>query len=199
MAIDTDKIIECYGCGLFINKWAKKKAKVLKCPRCDTRLLVDNTHSFDSLYYAISALLLYVLICIYPLLTLDINNTFLKASLLDTVFILFEQNFFFVGVIVLFTIVIAPLLTSFVIVFSFLQNYTKIKLFTKTLLYDSFLFFRHWAFIDVFIISIIVTYIKLISMSDSTRFALGFYILLFYMFCFYMSVIRFERKTIFGD
>ena len=196
MSLDTDNIIECYGCGLFVNKWAKKKHKVLSCPRCDSTLLINNTHSFDSLYYAISSLLVYVFVCIYPILTLDINNTFLKATLLDTVFILFEQNFFFVGVIVLFTIVLAPLFTLFAIIFSFLQNHTKIKLFTNTLLHDSF--FKHWAFIDVFIISVIVTYIKLISMSDTTRFSWGFYALLFYLFCFYMSVMKFERKTILG-
>ncbi|MGM0519325.1 MAG: paraquat-inducible protein A [Campylobacterota bacterium] len=199
MSFDTSKIIECYGCGLFVNKWAKKKSKVLKCPRCNSTLIMDNIHSYDSLYYAISSLLVYIFVCIYPILTLDVNNAFLKATLIDTVYILFEKNFFFVGVVVLFTIVVAPLFTSFVILFSFLQNHTKVKIFTSTLLHDSFLFFKHWAFIDVFIISIIVTYIKLISMSDTTTFAVGFYALLFYLFCFYMSIVKFERKTILGE
>jgi paraquat-inducible protein A len=130
---------------------------------------------------------------------LNINNTELKATLLGTVIILLEQNFFFVALIVFFTIILAPILNSLVIIFSFIQAKTKIKFFTKTLLHDSFHFFKEWGFIEVFIISIIVTYIKLIGMVSSTRFDVGFYIMLVYVFCFYMSNKRFEGKSVFGE
>lgn len=142
--------------------------------------------------------MLFIMMNIYPLITLSINDKDLKATLYDTVFILLEQNLFFVALIVFFTIIIAPLFNSVIIIISFIQSHSKIKFFTNTFLHDSFHFTKTWGFIEVFIISIIVTYIKLVGMVSTTRFDVGFYIMLFYIFCFYMSNRKFEGKSVFG-
>ena len=195
---NIDDIIECYNCGLFIKKHDDIKV-TQRCPRCNSKIKTDKKHSLDSLYYSISALLLFGILNIYPIITLNINENELKATLIGTVLILLEQNFFFVGLIVFFTIILAPILNSLVIIFAFIQDKTNIRLFTDTLLHDSFHFFKHWGFIEVFIISIIVTYIKLIGMVSSTKFDIGFYVMLAYIFCFYMSNKKFEDKSVFDE
>ncbi len=195
---NLNTIIECFSCGLFIKKELKINM-TQRCPRCNSKLAVHKKHSKDSLYYAISSLLLFGILNIYPIMSLNINENELKATLIGTVLILLEQNFFFVGLIVFFTIILAPILNSLIIIFAFIQKHTRIRLFTKTLLHDSFHFFKHWGFIEVFIISIIVTYIKLIGMVSSTKFDIGFYVLLVYIFCFYMSNVKFEGKSVFGE
>jgi len=195
---DINNIVECYGCGLFIKKEPRRNTKQ-NCPRCNSKLSVNKTHSIDSLYYAISSLLLFGILNVYPLITLNINENELKATLIGTVQILFEQDFFFVSFIVLFTILLAPIFNSLIIIFAFIQAKTKIRFFTHSFLHDSFHFFKHWGFIEVFIISVIVTYIKLIGMVSSTQFDIGFYVMLAYVFCFYMSNIKFEGKSIFGE
>lgn len=199
MSKNTKKIIECYGCGLFIDKPSKKDKKIYKCPRCNSKISLDKEHSFDSLYYSISALLLFVALNIYPLVSLNVNDTILKATLFGAVAILYEQNFFLVATIVLFTTILAPVLNSLAIIFSFIQIHTKIRIFSDTLLHDAFHFFKQWGFVEVFIVSIIVTYIKLIGMVSSTKFDIGFYVMLVYIFCFYMSNVKFEGKNVFGD
>ena len=195
---NIDDIVECYNCGLFIKKHDDITV-TQRCPRCNSKIKADKKHSLDSLYYSISALLLFGILNIYPIITLNINENELKATLIGTVSILLEQNFFFVGLIVFFTIILAPILNSLVIIFAFIQDRTNIRLFTDTLLHDSFHFFKHWGFIEVFIISIIVTYIKLIGMINTTKFDIGFYIMLAYIFCFYMSNRKFEDKSVFND
>ena len=198
MKENIEDIMECYNCGLFIKKHDNITA-TQRCPRCNSKIKSDKKHSLDSLYYAISALLLFGILNVYPIITLNINENELKATLIGTVSILLEQNFFFVALIVFFTIILAPILNSLVIIFAFIQEKTRIRLFTDTLLHDSFHFFKHWGFIEVFIISIIVTYIKLIGMVNTTKFDIGFYIMLVYIFCFYMSNLKFEDKSVFGD
>lgn len=198
MHIKLKNIIECYSCGLFIKKEEIKNV-TQRCPRCNSKLDVHKKHSKDSLYYAISSLLLFGILNIYPIISLNINENELNATLIGTVSILLEQNFFFVALIVFFTIILAPILNSLIIIFAFIQSKTKIKLFTKTVLHDGFHFFKLWGFIEVFIISVIVTYIKLIGMVSSTKFDIGFYILLVYIFCFYMSNMKFEGKSVFGE
>ena len=203
MAVNTKKIIECYSCGLFVNKDSLSKSSIksskLKCPRCNSKVIHDEIHSIDSLYYAISSLLLFGILNIYPLITLSLGVTELQATLIGTVSILLEQDFFFVALVVFFTIVVAPILNSLIIIIFFIQKYTNLKLLTNTLLHDSFHFFKHWGFIEVFIISIIVTYIKLIGMVSSTKFDIGFYVMLAYIFCLYMSNRKFSGKEVFGD
>lgn len=199
MSIKTKDIMECYGCGLFLSKPNNKNKKIFKCPRCNSKLLLDKEHNFNSLYFAISSVLLFILLNIYPIISLNVNGVSLNATLWGTVRILFEQNFFVVASIVFFTIILAPLLNSLVIIFSFLQIHTSFRFFTQTLLHDAFHFFRRWGFIDVFIVSIIVTYIKLVGMVSSTKFDLGFYAMLVYIFCFYMSNVKFEGRNVFGE
>ena len=198
MKENIEDIMECYHCGLFIKKH-NNITTTQRCPRCNSKIKSDKQHSLDSLYYAISALLLFGILNVYPIITLNINENELKATLIGTVSILLEQNFFFVALIVFFTIILAPILNSLVIIFSFIQEKTNIRLFSDTLLHDSFHFFKHWGFVEVFIISIIVTYIKLIGMVNTTKFDIGFYIMLVYIFCFYMSNLKFEDKSVFGD
>lgn len=199
MTVNTKKIIECYNCGLFVNKQTENKFTSLRCPRCNSKLISDKNHSIDALYYAISSLLLFIILNIYPLISLSLGVTKLEATLIGTVSILLEQNFFFVALIVFFTIIVAPILNSLLIIIFFIQKYTKLKFLTNTLLYDSFHFFKHWGFIEVFIISIIVTYIKLVGMVSATKFDIGFYVMLIYIFCLYMSNRKFSGKNVFGE
>ena len=191
-----EKIIECMHCGLFIEKVDLSNNRNLKCPRCSSTIKLVNNHSLDSLYYAITAILLFILLNIYPLITLSITGIELKATLYNTFLILLEQDFIFVSLLVLFTIIIAPLLNSFIIIFAFIQNKMKRKPFPKRVLFDSFRFFKTWGFIEVFVVSIIVTYIKLIGMVSSTKFDIGFYIMLVYVFMFYMSNKKFDIKSV---
>ena len=198
MQNEIDDILECYSCGLFIKKHDEITC-TKRCPRCNTKIKKEKKGSIDSLYYSISALLLFGILNIYPIITLNINENELKATLIGTVSILLEQDFFFVALIVFFTIILAPTLNSLVIIFAYIQEKTNIRLFSDTLLHDGFHFFKHWGFIEVFIISIIVTYIKLIGMVSSTKFDIGFYVMLAYIFCFYMSNVKFEDKSVFDD
>ena len=191
-----ENIVECLHCGLFIEKEESHNNKKIKCPRCDSKIKTKVDHSFDSLYYAITALLLFILLNIFPLISLSITGIELKATLFSTFLILIEQDFIFVAVLVLFTIIIAPVLNSIVIIFAFIQNSMSKKPFPKRVLFDSFHFFKTWGFIEVFIVSIIVTYIKLIGMISSTRFDIGFYIMLAYVFMFYMSNRKFDIKSV---
>ncbi|QKF59717.1 paraquat-inducible protein A [Aliarcobacter lanthieri] len=193
-----NNIEECYSCGLFIEKDYKTNL-VQRCPRCNSKLPVDKELSYDSLYYAISAILLFIILNIYPIITLDIAEKELKTTLIGAVLTLIEQGFLLIGLVVFFTILFAPILNSFIIIFVYLQQKLNLNIVSKPMLYDSFYFFKHWGFIEVFIISIIVTYIKLIGMVSTTKFDIGFYVMLIYILCFYLSNKKFNAKNILGD
>lgn len=197
--IDIRNITECKHCGLFIELKENKDDYKYKCPRCKMKITQYKKHNFNALYYSISAFLVFILLNIYPLISLSINERELQTTLIDTVLILFQQKFYFVSLIIFFTIIFAPIVTLIIIIYSFLHNHTKIKILSNSYVYNLFQFFKDWGFIDVFILSIIVTYIKLIGMVSTARFDIGFYLILFYIFLFFMANKNFEIKTVFKD
>ncbi len=199
MSVDVENIIECKVCGLFVDSTQASHTHFLKCPRCETKLNVHTDHGFDALFYALSALMLFVLINVFPLIDLSFVGMHLQTNLSDTIFTLFGGDMFLVGMIVFFTIVLMPLLNSIIIIISFIQNHSKFKIFTETLLHDSLHFTQNWTFMEVFILSIIVTYIKLVGMVSSTKFDVGFYIFIPYLVCFYLSNRKFEGRSVFGE
>lgn len=198
MRSDLKEIKECFSCGLFVKK-GEHTFKKLFCPRCNSRLEKENKHSIESFVYSISALMLFVILNLYPLITLNINNQDLEATLFNTVKILFEQEFFIVGFLVMFTIIIAPVFNSLIIILFFIQEKTKLKIFRDKDLYNGFHFFKEWGFMEVFIISLIVTYIKLVGMVSDTKFDIGFFVILIYVLCFLMSNLKFDIDRIFKD
>ena len=195
---DLTKIVECYSCGLFVQKSDETNISQI-CPRCESKIETKKDFSIDSLFYAISSLLLFLILSLYPILSLNLNEQELNANILRTVYILIEQDFYVVSFLVLFTIILAPLFNSIVIILIFLQLKLNIKIFKKSLLYDSYHFFKEWGFIEVFIISLIVTYIKLVGMVSNTKFDVGFFVILAYVFCFIMSNIKFDASAILDD
>lgn len=197
--IDIKNIIECEYCGLFIDLENKKESYKYKCPRCKMKIQQSKTHNLDALYYAISAFFVFILLNIYPLISLSMTGIELKATLSDTVIILFKQEFYFVAFIVFFTIILAPVVSLLIIIYTFLHNHTRLNIISNRQLYNYFQFFKHWGFIDVFILSVIVTYIKLIGMISTAHFDVGFYLILFYIFLFFMANKNFEIKTVFEE
>lgn len=195
---DLTKVAECYSCGLFVEKSEDKRFKQI-CPRCESKLETKQDFSIDSLFYAISSLMLFLILSLYPIISLSLNGQELNANILKTVYILFEQDFYLVSFLVLFTIILAPIFNSIVIILVFLQLKLNIDIFKKSFLYDAYHFFKEWGFIEVFIISLIVTYIKLVGMVSNTKFDIGFFIILAYVFCFIMSNIKFDASAILDD
>ncbi|WP_228286241.1 paraquat-inducible protein A [Arcobacter vandammei] len=196
--IDLNKVVECYSCGLFVEKSEDETISQI-CPRCESKLAKKHNFSIDSLFYAISSLMLFFILSLYPIISLNINGQELDANILKTVYILYEQDFYIVSFLVLFTIILAPVLNSIVVILVFFQTKFKVQIFKKPFLYDSYHFFKEWGFIEVFVISLIVTYIKLVGMVSDTKFDIGFFVILAYVFCFIMSNIKFDASAILDD
>ena len=58
---DLTNVVECYSCGLFVQKSNSSKF-TQRCPRCDSKLKEENSHSIDSLFFAISSLMLFLIL-----------------------------------------------------------------------------------------------------------------------------------------
>jgi len=182
-----DNVIECYGCGTFLD--ISHADSAVKCPKCHSIIDIKN-HKKEALAYAISALFLFIVLPSYPLLTTNINSTQLYATILDTPMMIYKEHFVFVSILTFFTIIIAPLLNSLLIIFSFFNKKPR-----KTL-FKLYHISKEWGFIDIFMISCIISYIKLSATFQNTHFETGFYLMIIYLILFYLSNHKFDEKTL---
>jgi paraquat-inducible protein A len=182
-----ENVIECYGCGTFLD--ISKADSAVKCPKCHSIIDIKN-HSKEALAYAVSALLIFIILPNYPLITTSINGTQLYTTIIDTPIMIYKQHFPFVAAITFFTIIIAPLLNSIIIIFAFFNKKPR-----KTL-FKLYHISREWGFIDIFMLSCIVSYIKLSATFQNTHFEKGFYLMIIYLIFFYLSNKKFDEKTL---
>jgi len=182
-----ENVIECYGCGTFLDISESKYA--VKCPKCHSIIDIKN-HSKEALAYAISALLIFVILPNYPIITTSINSIQLSATILDTPIMIYKQHFIFVAILTFFTIILAPILNSMIIIFAFFNKKPR-----KTL-YKLYHISKEWGFIDIFLISCIISYIKLSATFQNTSFQNGFYLLMIYLVLFYLSNKNFDEKIL---
>lgn len=66
--------------------------------------------------------MLFLILSLYPILSLNLNAQSLDANILKTVYVLFEQDFYIVSFLVLFTIILAPVLNSIIIILVFFSS-----------------------------------------------------------------------------
>ena len=182
-------VIECYGCGTFID--ISNANSKIKCPTCHSIIDIKN-HSKEALAYAISALLLFISLYNLPLLTTNINGITLYATLLETPLKLYHEGFIFVAFLIFFTIILAPLLNSLIIIFTFF--YTPKQ--SKNFIFKLYHITKDWGFIDIFMIGCVIAYIKMDKTFKATHFDTGFYIMIAYLVLFYLSNINFDEKMI---
>ena len=136
---NINTIIECYSCGLFIKKELKPNI-VQRCPRCNSKL--PEIKSIQKTLYIMQfqSTFVFGVLNIYPLVSLNINDTELKATLIGVSILLNKISFFCRFNSFFFTIILAPILNSLIIIFAFIQSKTKINYLQKTLLSMDFIF-----------------------------------------------------------
>jgi len=182
-----DNVIECYGCGTFLDISNAKSA--IKCPRCHSVIDIKN-HSTEALIYAISALLLFIALPSYPLLTSNINSTQLYNHFLEIPLMTYKENFVFVSILTFLTILVAPIINSLIIIFAFFNKKPR-----KTL-FKLYHISKEWGFVDIFMISCVISYIKLSATFQNTHFESGFYLMIVYLVLFYLSNHKFDEKIL---
>jgi len=184
----VQNVIECYGCGTFLD--ITDIDSKITCPKCYSIIDIKN-HSKEALIYAISALLLFLVLPLYPLLTTNINGTQLYGSIIQIPLMLYKENFICVSILIFWTIILAPILNSIVIIFSFFEHNIS-----KKFMFKLYHITKEWVFIDVFLVGCVVSYIKMTKTFQNTHFEIGFYIMIFYLILFYLSNQKFDEKMI---
>ena len=188
-----NEVICCSACGLLMEDNASESQIV--CPRC-ARSVRKRPHNIEvDLGLAIGALILFFPAILLPIMTFELGNEGSVDTMLSALYYFYLDGYPSLSLLVFFTSILAPFIQILVSIFLFwsLVNGKKpryMKFYFKVLLK-----IRHWVMLDVYLIAILVSTVKL-SADAEVVFGTGFVLFIFLMMFSFLLSSRFDRRQI---
>jgi len=158
------KILCCSGCGLMMEN--EVDAHNIKCPRCFTRVCKRHNRISYDLSLAITSLLLFFPAMYLPVLSFQLGSHIQEGNMFFALKYFFTGGYEPLSFLVFFTTVFAPLIYIVVSILMYAPLFERKRpKFMKT--YYKILFeLREWVMVDIYIISVLVSIVKLEDTSD---------------------------------
>jgi paraquat-inducible protein A len=128
------------------------------CQRCKSKLHQDNVKE-QTLAWLLSAAMFYIPANIYPIM---ITNTLLqetKSNILQGVVILWQQQSYFVAMIILFASIVVPIVKMSIIFLLLIGNKSKQR--EQNTLYVLVEKIGRWSMIDVFVVVVLTVIVQI--------------------------------------
>ncbi len=162
------KLFACNECDYLIELESLTEGQVALCPRCHHPIVIKKINSLNrTIAVSASGLMLFFPAILYPLMSMNILSLENSASLFSGVQALWQSELYFVATLVFMFCIFTPiikLLAAFIICMGLKFHKQRITGF-KTL----FLIYHKvdsWEMLEVFMIGILVSIIKLKDLAD---------------------------------
>jgi len=164
--MSLDLITECHECGLLQRNPPMPPGGGVRCPRCGCVLHRSRPDSLDhTLALTVAGAVLFVIANVFPFLTLEMQGGATETTLSSGVLTLYDQGEWHLAAVVLFTSILAPgLQLSLLLAVLLPLRFGKPTLgfgilfrYVKTL--------TPWGMMDVFLLGILVSVVKLASIA----------------------------------
>ena len=164
--VEGDEIIVCPVCDLVHRKRRVAPGEVLLCRRCGQRLLSPRSRSVErTLAYSLTGLLLFVPACFLPILSLNILGIQGSGSLFESVVTFWSHGYYMVAGAVGLTAFLFPLVKLTLHFLISLSLWTGLHLPGLPLLMRWCHHLDEWAMLEVYMLGILVSIIKLHHMA----------------------------------
>jgi paraquat-inducible protein A len=167
--------VNCAECNLSIKLPILAVREKALCPRCGYLLTVHYPEAFERiLAYGFTALIFLVLALAFDFVSLIYQGQTYTITLLGTYAILDGQGYLLIGLLLMLTVIILPLLVIgalFYLLFSIQTQHYPVK---GLLVAKGLLILLPWSMAEIFLIGVLVSLIK-ISATASVGLGLSFY------------------------
>ncbi len=159
-------LIACHECDLVHQLGAIPQGGAARCSRCGATLYRPKTDSLNrTLALALAGLILYIIANTYPFLGFQIGAQIRETTLATGIYQLYQQEMNTIATLVLITVVIVPavhLLCMLYILLPLNQNVVPHHLAGVLRLV---IFLKPWGMMEVFLLGILVSVVKLVKMA----------------------------------
>ena len=161
----AENVVACETCGLVQRLEPLPKSTAAECFRCGTFLAVNKSSASLHITAALSlaALVLYVPANIYPILRMTMYGATSESTIWDGVVSLMRQDQWVVAIVVFLASIVVPLLKLLALFFLVGSSALPLGrgLRGRTTLYRFIERVGPWAMLDVFLLAILVSLVKL--------------------------------------
>jgi len=189
---ELDKFIICKKCHTLHRKIRLHKGTKALCQQCNSMLYREHQNLIEN-SLAISWVMLIALILgfSFSIINININGIYKELDLPSLIMVIFDNEYYIVGVMLSFLIFIFPL----VIIISMIMVLTLMKLEKSGYLVKRLMILiakiLPWSMIDIFFISLLVAMVKLFSYAQ-LELGIGFWALIIVIL---LDIFIFKRIT----
>ena len=163
---DTRYLI-CHECDQLVELAPLPVGNRAVCPRC-SGTLTTNHHDAQNrvIAFSITALIFLALSFVFPFLTFSAQGKDTVSTLMQSITMLVHEDFSSLAMIIFFTIIVVPVL------YLLSSIYVYISLKSTQLLPGTYIgaklleHLKHWSMADIFLIGILISFVKITSMAD---------------------------------
>lgn len=163
----SSNIVECHECALSVNISLLIERQKALCPRCGFLLSAKHHNALDRiLAYSISAIFFLLLSLPFEFLAFQSNGIERKIDILATLTILNNNNYLILAVLEVLTIFVIPALILFSLIYLTVALrkgiYPRGGQYLLNLTYK----LLPWSMVEIFVVGVLVSLIKIISLAD---------------------------------
>jgi len=158
-------LLECHECGLFQRARPAGRGKVV-CARCGYKLYNAHGRPFDvPLAFYLAAIILFVVANTYPFMTFSLQSREQRSNLITGVFEFMDQGLWFLAIVVFAMTIAMPAVRLFCATYVLLALRAGRRGRRLGRLYRLNEIVRPWAMLEVFLLGVLVAYVKLIDLA----------------------------------
>jgi paraquat-inducible protein A len=162
----VSSLIVCHACDL-VHRFDKIAASArVRCTRCHAELYRTTDGDIDTaIAWAASALVLFIVANVYPLVALKVNGTTRDATLVGAALGLYRQGYASIAAVVFFTTVVVPLTEIATYLYVLVPLRVKRRARGLNVLLRVLTPLRSWGLVEVFMLGALVALVKLAAMA----------------------------------
>jgi paraquat-inducible protein A len=161
------QLIACHECDLLQREIALPPRRTALCARCGATLYRSNPNSVDrSLAFTVAGLILFVLANVFPLVGLRIGSDLIQTTLFGAAKALYVGGMKTVGVVVLISIVIAPLIELIALTCLLLPLRMNRHPRSGATIFRALAAVQPWRMVEVLMLGVLVALVKLAHIAE---------------------------------
>lgn len=159
-------LVECDDCGLVQTIPSRVEEGHVDCGRCGALLSKRTTRGVEqAVILNLTALIVFVLANVFPFITLNLQGRTQDAELISAAYALYQDGMWELGILVLLFAILLPLLKILGNLYVMIPLYVGRRPPAARIVFRWVEVVHRWAMMEVFLLGVIVGYVKLVSLA----------------------------------
>jgi paraquat-inducible protein A len=175
---ESDELIACHECDALFTKRALPRHSKAKCPRCGALLYRSMSTNLDRITaMTLAALITFLIAQGFPIVELDANGITSQTTLIGAIIALWGEQMELVAVLVFCSTILFPLSELLALLYVLMPLRAGYVPPGFNAVLRTIQFVRPWGMIEVFMLGVLVTLVKMVSIArvvpEAALFAFG--------------------------